>query len=110
MNEILILFGEIKRDVQGLKKALAQFSRTHAQRLQEEWQRTPEVMKILGISNRTLNRLIHSGELPVSKIHGLNYFKTSDIEKLLHENYQRIPRIENINELHKLSRIKKEAA
>lgn len=87
MNEILIIFGEIKRDVQGLKKALAQFSKTHAQRLREEWQRTPEVMKIMGISNRTLTRLTNSGKLPFSKVNGLVYVKTSDIEKLLNENY-----------------------
>lgn len=88
MNEILILFGEIKREVQGLTKALAKFSKTHAQRLMEEWNRTPEVLKILGISNRTLNRLTNTGKLPHSKVNGLVYIKTTDIERLLNENYQ----------------------
>lgn len=87
MNEILPVFQEIKREVQGLTKALAKFSKTHAQRLLEEWNRTPEVMKIMGISNRTLTRLIHSGQLPHSKVNGLIYVKTTDIERLLNENY-----------------------
>lgn len=89
MNEILILFGEIKREVQGLSKALAKFSKTHAQRLMEEWNRTPEVMKILGISLRTLNRLTSSGKLAHSKVNGIIYVKTTDIEQLFNDNYRK---------------------
>lgn len=88
MNNLVVLYSELKREMQGLKKTLVKLSKTHSQRLMEEWLRKDECMKLMGISNRTLNRLTHSGQLPFSKINGLVYIKTTDLERLLNENYK----------------------
>jgi hypothetical protein len=87
MNELLVLYSEMKRDLQGMKKSLAKISESHANGFWERWNRKTETMKIMGISARTLNRLTSSGVLPFSKINGLIYIKTSDIDRLLNENY-----------------------
>ena len=62
-------------------------NKTHAQYLTEEWQKKDQTLKILGISNRTLYKLMSTGQLPHSKINGLTYFRTADIETLLRLNY-----------------------
>ena len=85
--EILPLLIVMRRELQLLTKAVAQISKTHAQRLIEEWNKKAQVLKMLGISTRTLDKLTSSGKLPVSKVNGLIYIKTTDIEKLLNENY-----------------------
>ena len=89
MNDLITLYSEIKKDVQGLSKALAKITLSHSRRLAEEWNRKDEAMRILGISPRTLSRLTKSGKLPFSKINGLVFIKTSDIEHLLNENYKK---------------------
>ena len=87
MDDILPTLIVMRRELQLLTKSLAKMSKTHAQRLIEEWNRKAQVLKILGISPRTLDRLTSSGMLPCSKINGLIYIKTSDVERLLNENY-----------------------
>ena len=89
MNDLITLYSEIKKDVQGLSKALAKITLSHSRRLAEEWNRKDEAMRILRISPRTLNRLTSTGKLPFSKINGLVFIKTSDIEHLLNENYKK---------------------
>ena len=89
MNDLITLYSEIKKDVQGLSKALAKITLSHSKRLAEEWNRKDEAMRILRISPRTLNRLTSTGKLPFSKINGLVFIKTSDIEHLLNENYKK---------------------
>jgi hypothetical protein len=58
---------------------------THAQRISEEWITTDQVMQILKISVRTLNTLKSSGKLSYSKVNGLVYFRTIDLENLLNQ-------------------------
>jgi predicted site-specific integrase-resolvase len=60
---------------------------THAQRISEEWITADQVMQILKISIRTLETLKKSGKLPYSKINGLVYFRTVDLENLLNQTY-----------------------
>ena len=88
MNDLIVLYSEIKNDLQGLSKALAKITLSPSKRLGEEWIRRDEAMRILKISPRTLSRLTSTGKLPFSKINGLVYFKISDIELLLKENYK----------------------
>ena len=81
------LCNDIKSDLQGVIKSLAKITKTHTQLVSEEWNRKEEVLKLLAISPRTFNRLISTGKLPYSKVSGITFIKTSDVEKLLNENY-----------------------
>jgi hypothetical protein len=88
MKELLSLCSEIKRDLQEIIRSLAKITKTHAQVLIDEWSRKDETLKILGISSRTFNRLTNTGQLPFSKVNGLIFVKTTDIEGLLNKNYK----------------------
>lgn len=88
MNDLVDLFSEMKRDLQGMKKSLAKLLETPSKRLAEEWTRKDDCMKLLGISSRTFNRLTKSGKLPYSKINGIIYIKTTDIDHLLNTHYK----------------------
>lgn len=87
MNDLVVLYSEMKRDLQGMKRSLAKIAETSSHGLMGEWCRKEECMKMMGISARTFSRLTRSGKLPFSKINGLIFIKTSDIERLLNENY-----------------------
>lgn len=59
-------------------------------KLQEtEWLLKRQVLQILKISPRTLQTLRDKGILPYSQIEGKIYYKASDIENLLNQNYIR---------------------
>ena len=88
MNEVIDLCCEIKSDLQAIKTSLAKLTKEHALKLSESWNRKEEVMTILGISDRTFTRLIHTRKLPFARVNGLIYIKSSDIENLLNENYK----------------------
>lgn len=89
MQEIIPILSGMRRELEVLTKSVALINKTHAQRINEEWNRKPQVLKLLGISQRTLDKLTHSGKLPYTKINGLLYFRTSDVEKLLNDHYVR---------------------
>ena len=55
-------------------------------KLVKPWLKNAEVMKLLGISANTLQRLRVSGKLPSSKVGGIHYYRYEDIEKLLNSN------------------------
>jgi len=83
MQEIIKLVTTIRNDIADLRSLISRLSMTHAQRLSEEWMTSDQVMFLLKISNSTLKKLKESGKLPYSKIKGLQYFRTIDIENLL---------------------------
>lgn len=87
MSDILPILSGIKRDMESLSRSVAQLHKTHAQLLSEEWVNKDQVMAILKISTRTLESLKSKGILPYTKIQGMFYFRTMDIENLLKENY-----------------------
>jgi len=88
MDELFVLCREIKSDLQEIIRSLAKITKSRTQLFVEEWSRKDETLKILGISSRTFNRLTSSGQLPFSKVNGLTYIKTTDIEGLLNKNYK----------------------
>jgi len=55
------------------------------------WVRTPELKKILGITDSTAQYLRNSGTLPCSKIRGTYYYKYDDIMELLERNRVNTP-------------------
>ena len=87
MQEIIKLVSTIRNDIEDLRSLLTHLSMTHAQRISEEWITADQVMQILKISVRTLNTLKSSGKLPYSKVNGLVYFRTVDLENLLNQTY-----------------------
>jgi len=87
MEKILAILIVMRRELQVLLKAVTQLNRTQIQKLSEEWVKKDEVLKSLGISKRTLSKLTSTGTLPYVKVNGLLYFKVSDIQKLMEENY-----------------------
>ena len=87
MSELLPILSGIKLEMQTMNKSLAVMIKTHAQVLSEQWITKDQVMVILKISLRTLDSLKGSGKLPFSKINGLIYYRTIDIENLLKINY-----------------------
>ena len=53
-----------------------------------DWVDSQIILQNLHISPRTLTRLRASGRLPFSKIGKKIYYKKSDVEKMLNENYR----------------------
>ena len=87
MSELLPILSGIKLEMQKMNKSLSQMIKTHSQVLSEEWITKEQVMAVLKISPRTLETLKGSGQLPYSKIRGVIYFRTVDVENLLKINY-----------------------
>jgi len=53
----------------------------------EDWLDNQEVMQTLHISPRTLQTLRTNGTLPYSRIRKKLYYKRSDIQRILQDNY-----------------------
>lgn len=71
-------------------KAYTLFALTkQSQKLREEWIDGQQVMDILRIKRRALQKLRDKGILPFSHLNGKLYYKTSDIKRLLESNYTR---------------------
>lgn len=51
------------------------------------WMDAQDVKEMLHVSDRTLQRLRSTGELPCSRLNGKIYYKRSDIMGLLEKNY-----------------------
>lgn len=67
---------EVRAEIKSIKKG-------HAQ----EWMDGQEVTLALHISQRTLQTLRCSGQLPFSKPHKKLYYKASDVKAMLERNY-----------------------
>jgi predicted DNA-binding transcriptional regulator AlpA len=52
----------------------------------KKWLRSPEVRKLLGISPGTLQNLRINGTLPFTKIGGVIYYDSQDINEMLSNN------------------------
>lgn len=74
-------------EIDSLRKELKTEKAKTSKKLSETWLDNQEVMEILKISPRTLQNLRDSKSLPFSKIGGKIYYKASDVEKILNENY-----------------------
>lgn len=92
MQEIIKLVTTIRNDISELRSMISRLTMTHAQRLSEEWLTSDQVMYILKISLSTLKKLKETGKLPYSKIKGLQYFRTIDVENLLKQSTIKILR------------------
>jgi len=66
---------------------LAENARLAEKRTRSIWLDNQDVMFMLNISPRTLQTLRSNGTLPFSRINNKIYYRRSDIEKLLNDNY-----------------------
>jgi len=66
-----------------IKKLLAAFN----PKPMKEWMKGNEVRKLLGISAGTLQNFRVSGKLQSSKIGGIHFYRYSDIDRLLEDNF-----------------------
>lgn len=56
--------------------------------LKHQWMTGLEVGHALNMSAKTLQRLRKSGSLPFSRVNGKIYYKRSDVDQMLEDNYQ----------------------
>ena len=87
MNEIIKPLLTLMNDVKEVKAHLQNLKQTRAEKFKECWIDGQDVMLALKISKRTLQSLRDNGTLPFSRIKGKFYYKVSDLEALLENNY-----------------------
>ena len=87
MQEIIRLVTAIRKDIEELRTQVSRLTLTHARVISEEWITSDQVMFILKIGISSLKTLKRSGKLPYSKINGISYFRTVDVENLLKDHY-----------------------
>ena len=87
MTEIIDLLLALSQEIKDLKTRIDITRATRVERLKDTWIDNQDVMQMLHISQRTLQTLRSNGTIPFSKIRGKFYYKVSDIEKLLQDNY-----------------------
>lgn len=66
---------------------LAENNHLSAKKTHETWLDNQDVMFMLHMSLRSLQTLRSNGTLPYSRINNKIYYRRSDIEKLLNDNY-----------------------
>lgn len=81
---------KISTEINNIKKELQSVGQPTD--LKSKWMTGIEVGHALGMSAKTLQRLRQCGALPFSKVHGKIYFKRSDVEQMLEDNYQKVTR------------------
>lgn len=89
MQEIIKMVSAIKTDIEALRGDLLSLTKTHSQKLAEEWLDSQQVLFLLNISPRKLKTLRDNGMMPFSRIGGKVFFRTSDVEHLLEQGYAR---------------------
>lgn len=87
MKEIVELILTLSQELKDLKARIELLNRSRVEVLKDSWIDNQDVLQTLHISKRTLQTFRDNGTLPFSKIQGKFYYKVSDIEKLLQDNY-----------------------
>lgn len=87
MTEIIDLLLTLSLEIKDLKARIEIFRQSRSESLKDIWVDNQDVLQMLHISKRTLQTFRTNGTLPFSKIQGKFYYKVSDIEQLLQDNY-----------------------
>ena len=87
MTDLIPMLLALSQQIKELKMMIQLLRQSRAVVLNDSWLDNQEVLQLLHISLRTLQTLRSNGTLPYSKIRGKFYYKVSDIEQLLQENY-----------------------
>ncbi len=87
MTDLIPMLLALSQQIKEIKMMIQLLRQSRAVVLNDSWLDNQEVLQFLHISLRTLQTLRSNGTLPYSKIRGKFYYKVSDIEQLLQENY-----------------------
>ncbi|WP_431134770.1 helix-turn-helix domain-containing protein [Psychroserpens mesophilus] len=87
MTEIIDLLLALSQEIKDIKTRIEVLRQSRVERLKDSWLDNQDVLQMLHISKRTLQTLRANGTLPYSRIKGKFYYKVSDIEQLLQDNY-----------------------
>lgn len=87
MTDLIPMLLALSQQIKEIKMMVQLLRQSRAVVLNYSWLDNQEVLQLLHISLRTLQTLRSNGTLPYSKIRGKFYYKVSDIEQLLQENY-----------------------
>ena len=87
MENVFDLVQAVLEEMRILKKEVKYVKTSRLEEFKENWIDGPEVMQILHISARTLQRMRDCDTLPYSRINGKFYYKLSDVENILEKNY-----------------------
>jgi len=87
MTDLIPMLLALSQQIKEIKMMVQLLRQSRAVVLNDSWLDNQEVLQLLHISLRTLQTLRSNGTLPYSKIRGKFYYKVSDIEQLLQENY-----------------------
>lgn len=87
MTDLIPMLLALSQQIKEIKIMIQLLRQSRAVVLNDSWLDNQEVLQLLHISLRTLQTLRTNGTLPYSKIRGKFYYKVSDIEQLLQENY-----------------------
>lgn len=77
----------IFEEIGNLREELKAEKVSNSKKLSETWLDNQEVMELLKVSPRTLQNMRDSLVLPYAKVGAKIYYKASDVETLLNENY-----------------------
>ncbi|WP_417238082.1 helix-turn-helix domain-containing protein [Bizionia sp.] len=87
MTEIIDLLLALSQEIKDLKARIELLRHSRAEVLKDTWIDNQDVLHTLHISKRTLQTFRDNGTLPYSKVKGKFYYKVSDVEQLLQDNY-----------------------
>jgi len=76
-------------EIDSLRQELKTEKAKTRKKLSEIWFDNQEVMELLKISPRTLQNMRDTKAIAYSKVGGKIYYKASDVEKILNENYHK---------------------
>ncbi|MFM7024430.1 MAG: helix-turn-helix domain-containing protein [Flavobacteriales bacterium] len=87
--EVITMESKAFQQLKGqLDEILAQVKISQKQpSLSEIWLDNQDVIRLLHVSKRTLQHYRDSGKMPFSQIGAKIYYKASDLEQLLNDNY-----------------------
>lgn len=74
-------------EIGSLRQELKAEKVKNSKKLCDNWFDNQDVMELLKISPRTLQNMRDTKVLPYSKVGGKIYYKASDVEKILNDNY-----------------------
>lgn len=87
MKEIMDMLNSLHMMVAIIKDEIRELRKPKLDQFKDTWIDGQDVMQTLHISKRTLQNLRDQKTLPYSRINGKFYYKLSDIERLLDQNY-----------------------
>lgn len=87
MKELFDIVQGMLEEMRVLKKEIKYVKTSRVDEFKETWVDGQEVLQMLHISPRTLQRLRDCEILPFSRINGKFYYKITDVEAILEKNY-----------------------